>query len=459
MSQAPTGPVPVTKAPDTIFALATPPGRSAVAVYRISGPQAAGAVEAVAGKLPAPRTAAFRRLRHPQTREVLDEALVLWFPAPASETGEDLAELQTHGSRAVMAELTRILGSLPGVRMAAPGEFARRAFYNGKLDLTAVEGLADLIDAETEAQRRQALLQSSGALARLYDGWRARILDAMALVEAAIDFSDEADTQAATYESACEMLQRQVLPELRAHLDDGRRGEIVRNGFRVVIAGPPNAGKSSLLNALSRRDVAIVSPEAGTTRDVIEVALDLGGVAVVVSDTAGIREATGAVEQEGIRRSLARAADADLVLWLIDGAAPASNWGTPPPALQSLPLLTVLNKADLIANLPTATGDADMAISAATGTGVPELIALITERVRDRGLSGAETPVITQARHRQHLQNVLLALEAFLAGGAEQLELRAEELRRAANEIGSITGRIGPEDVLDRVFSRFCIGK
>ncbi|RTL72766.1 MAG: tRNA uridine-5-carboxymethylaminomethyl(34) synthesis GTPase MnmE [Hyphomicrobiales bacterium] len=460
MSPTQTLPAPV-KAQDTIFALATPPGRSAVAVYRISGPRAAEAVQAVAGKLPAPRTAAFRRLRHPETRETLDEALVLWFPAPASETGEDLAELQTHGSRAVMAELTRILGALPGVRMAAPGEFARRAFYNGKLDLTAVEGLADLIDAETEAQRRQALLQSSGALARLYDGWRGRILEAMALVEAAIDFSDESDTQAATYDSACELLQAQVMPELRAHLDDGRRGEIVRNGFRVVIAGPPNAGKSSLLNALSRRDVAIVSPEAGTTRDVIEVALDLGGVAVVVSDTAGIREATGAVEQEGIRRSLARAAGADLVLWLIDGAAPASASGTPPEELQGLPALAVLNKADLVGE-PEAVAEqrgADIAISAATGAGVPDLIDRITERVLDHGLVASETPVITQARHRQHLGAVLLSLEAFLAGGADHLELRAEELRRAANEIGSITGRIGPEDVLDRIFSRFCIGK
>jgi tRNA modification GTPase len=459
MPQAASGPAPVTKAQETIFALATPPGRSAVAVYRISGPRAAAVVHAVAGKLPAPRTAAFRRLRHPETREILDEALVLWFPAPASETGEDLAELQIHGSRAVMAELTRILGRLPGVRMAEPGEFARRAFLNGKLDLTAVEGLADLIDAETEAQRRQALLQASGALSRLYDGWRGRILEAMALVEAAIDFSDERDTQAATFDSACELLQSRVLPDLRAHLDDGRRGEIVRNGFKVVIAGPPNAGKSSLLNALSRRDVAIVSPEAGTTRDVIEVALDLGGVPVVVSDTAGIRAATGAVEQEGIRRSLARAAGADLVLWLIDGAAPASAAVGPPPELQGLPVLVVLNKADLVDDLSVATRAPDIAISAATGSGVPELIGLITERVLDRGLSASEAPVITQARHRQHLEAVLLVLEAFLAGGADHLELRAEELRRAAHEIGSITGRIGPEDVLDRIFSRFCIGK
>lgn len=455
-------PEPGTKRQDTIFALSTPLGRSAVAVVRISGPAAGPVLRAVAGKLPEPRMAAFRRLRHPLSRDVLDEALVLWFPGPRSETGEDSAELQVHGSRAVIAGLTEALSCLDGVRLAEPGEFARRAFYNGKLDLTAVEGLADLIDAETEGQRRQALLQSSGALARLYEDWREHLLQAMALVEAAIDFSDEPDTQAATYDTACEVVQARVLPALRGHLDDGRRGEIMRDGFRVVIAGPPNAGKSSLINQLSKRDVAIVSPEAGTTRDVIEVALDLAGVPVLVSDTAGIRDTSGVVELEGIRRTFARAAQADLVLWLIDGADPDALTDPLPAQLQGAPVIRVLNKSDLLHESREEAGarhDADIAISAASGAGLSDLIVMITERVVNEGLQAPETPVITQARHRGHLQQVLLALEAFLAGGPQQLELRAEELRNAVSEIGAITGKVGPEDVLDRIFSRFCIGK
>ncbi|MDX2205467.1 MAG: tRNA uridine-5-carboxymethylaminomethyl(34) synthesis GTPase MnmE [Hyphomicrobiaceae bacterium] len=446
---------------DTIFALATPPGRSALGVIRVSGPAAKAVLHAVAGGVPPPREAALKRLRDPATGEMLDEALVLWFPAPASETGEDIAELQVHGSRAVIGGLSEALAALPGVRLAEPGEFARRAFYNGKLDLTAAEGLADLIDAETQAQRRQALLQSSGALGRLYDGWRAAILEAMALVEAGIDFSDEGDTAAATYASACQLVETGVLPALRAHLDDGRRGEIVRNGFRVVIAGPPNAGKSSLINALARRDVAIVSPEAGTTRDVIEVALDLGGMPVIVSDTAGIRDATGLVEQEGIRRTFARAGEAELVLWLIDGADPEPAGTALPAPLQGLPVIRVLSKSDLVHAAADAAGsrhDAELAVSSTTGAGLPELVGAIAERVQG-DMPAPDAPAITQARHRRHLEQVLASLEAFLAGGARHPELRAEELRQAAAEIGAITGRIGAEDVLDRIFSRFCIGK
>src|SRR5262245_52978967 len=266
---------------------------------------------------PKPRYAAFRRLRHPRTAEVLDHALVLWFPAPASETGEDMAELQVHGGRAVIQGVLAALATVAGCRLAEPGEFARRAFENGKLDLTGVEGLADLIDAETAAQRRQALRQADGALARLYGGWREQLIEALALLEAAIDFSDEGDVA-----RDAELMSRErvvILQDAIArHLDDGHRGELVRDGFQVVLSGAPNSGKSSLLNALARRDVAIVSDEAGTTRDVIEVKLDLEGLPVVVSDTAGIREAAGKVEQEGIRRALQRAEQADLVVWLVD---------------------------------------------------------------------------------------------------------------------------------------------
>jgi tRNA modification GTPase len=450
---------------DTIFAVATPPGKSALAVFRISGPQAGAALEAIAGGIPKPRVAALRRLRDPDSQSLLDEALVLWFPEPRSETGEDIAELQVHGSRAVIGAVNAALAKVGGLRMAEPGEFARRAFGNGKLDLTAVEGLADLIDAETEAQRRQALRQSSGALGRLYDGWREDIVQAMALMEAAIDFSDEGDVAATATDSARQLIQEKVLAPMRTHLDDGRRGEILRQGFRVVIAGPPNAGKSSLINALSRRDVAIVSPEAGTTRDVIEVALDLAGVPVLVSDTAGIRAAAGAVEQEGIRRTFAQASQANLVLWLVDAGEPAPIPGHAmmPDALSDLPVMRVLNKGDLVRDAGPeviANAGVDLAISVATGEGLSVLVEAITERAQADVLSGAdEAPVITQARHRGHVQDAVLDLEAYLAGDPHDVELRAEELRRAAQAIGRLTGRVDPEDVLDRLFSRFCIGK
>ena len=304
---------------DTIFALSSGHGRAGVAVIRVSGPNAGIVIDRMASPRPKPRFAAFRTITDPGSGEVLDQALVLWFPAPKSETGEDMAELQVHGGRAVVAGVFEAIGGIEGCRLAEPGEFARRAFENGKLDLTGVEGLADLIDAETAAQRRQALRQADGALARLYGGWRADLIEALALLEAAIDFSDEGDVA-----RDAEAMSRERFAALRdaiaRHLDDGHRGELVRDGFQVVLAGAPNSGKSSLLNALARRDVAIVSEEAGTTRDIIEVKLDLEGLPVVVSDTAGIREAAGKVEQEGIRRALQRAGQADLVVWLVDAS-------------------------------------------------------------------------------------------------------------------------------------------
>ena len=308
--------------PATIYALSSGHGRAGVAVIRVSGPAAGRALERLAGALPKPRYAALRTLRSP-AGEVLDGALVLWLPGPRSETGEDMAELHVHGGRAVIAGVLEALGAVDGCRPAEAGEFARRSFENGKIDLTAAEALADLVDADTAAQRRQALRQAGGALARLYDGWRAALIEAQALTEAAIDFADEGDVGEKAAAGAREAVAR-LLPRLRAHLDDGRRGEILREGFRVAIAGPPNAGKSSLLNALARREAAIVSEEAGTTRDIIEVTLDLGGVPVILSDTAGIRAAEGRVEREGIRRAVAHARAADLVVWLTDAASPDS---------------------------------------------------------------------------------------------------------------------------------------
>ena len=440
----------------TIFALSSGHGRAGVAVIRLSGPAAGVALDRLAGPRAKPRVAAFRRVRHQETDEVLDEALVLWFPGPRSETGEDMAELHVHGGRAVIAGVLAALGGIEGCRLAEPGEFARRAFTNGKIDLTAAEAIADLVEAETAAQRRQALRQAGGALARLYDGWRTELIRAQALIEAAIDFSDEADVGVEACEEARRLVAR-LLPQVRQHLDDGRRGEIVREGFRVAIAGPPNVGKSSLLNAFARREAAIVSDEAGTTRDVIEVTLDLGGVPVVLSDTAGIREAEGKVEREGIRRAVARARDAELVLWLMDAADPRPE---PPPDLVHgrAEMLWVLNKIDLVggdgrrtrAGLVPALGP-DRRGAAGPGQG-------------NRGQGGAaaggsEAPVITQARHRQQIEATVEALEAYLAGAPADLELRAEDLRRAATALGRITGRVDVEDVLTEIFSRFCIGK
>lgn len=440
---------------ETIFALATPPGRSALAVFRISGPQAGAALDGLTLPRPKPRAVALRKLRHPATRELLDEALVLWFPGPNSETGEDVAELQVHGGRAVIAAISAALLSVSGLRLAEPGEFARRAFENGKMDLTGAEGLADLIDAETDGQRRQALRQSAGELGKLYGAWRDRLIEAQALAESAIDFADEGDVGANAFAASRTVIQ-DLLPALERHLDDSRGGEILRNGFRIVIAGPPNAGKSSLINALSRRDVAIVSPEAGTTRDVIEVALDIAGLPVIVSDTAGIREAGGAIEQEGIRRAVAKAAEADLVIWLMDASTPHAS---PPPAdLTGADLMLVTSKSDLAQS--DGYGDRSaLAISTRTGAGMERLIAEIGTRAQARIAPALEAPAITQARHRMHLTEAREALRTFLAGSDAAIELRAEDLRRAAAALGRITGRVDVEDVLDQVFSRFCIGK
>ena len=310
---------------DTIFALSSGRGPAAIAVVRISGPRAGEALKALTGKLPAPREAALARVRDPQTKETIDQALILWFPGPNSETGEDTAELQLHGGRAVIAATLAALARLPGLRPAEAGEFTRRAFENGKLDLTAVEGLADLVAAETQGQRRQALRQLQGALGNRAESWRQRLIKALALVEARIDFSDEADVPEDLLAPAL-AIARELEGEIAAALADGGRGERLREGLTVAIAGPPNAGKSTLLNRLAKREAAIVSPYAGTTRDVIEVHLDLGGWPVTLLDTAGIRETGDPVEMEGVRRARERAQGADLVLWVVDaGEADAKN--------------------------------------------------------------------------------------------------------------------------------------
>jgi tRNA modification GTPase len=440
----------------TIYALSSGQGRAGVAVIRVSGPAAGMTLDLMAAPRPKPRFAGFRRIKHPQTGEVLDDGLVLWFPGPRSETGEDMAEFQIHGGRAVVAGVLAAIGTITGCRLAEPGEFARRAFEGGKIDLTGVEGLADLIDAETAAQRRQALRQSEGALGRLYAGWRQRLLEATALLEAAIDFSDEADVVSDAVSRArqgIEVLQG----EITGHLDDGHRGERIRDGFQVVLAGPPNVGKSSLLNALARRDVAIVSEEEGTTRDVIEVKLDLEGLPIVVSDTAGIREGAGAVEQEGIRRTLARAQAADLVLWLVD--ALALDAPAPQVVLRPDRLLVVVTKYDLLdSKVLQPLPDGAIAISALTGFGMDRLTRRLAAFAQAR-IGDEEGPALTQARHRQQLLRCRAALATFLGSPMEEFELRAEDLRRAAQALGRITGVVDPEEVLGEIFGRFCVGK
>jgi tRNA modification GTPase len=434
----------VTSPTATICALSSGAGRAGVAVIRISGPATSKVLRELCGTVPTPRRASLRKLKHPRTGDVLDRGLVLWLPAPASFTGEDMAELHVHGGRAVVGNVVTTL-------LSQPGEFARRAFEHGKLDLTAVEGLADLIDAETEAQARQALAQAEGGARALYERWREELVKAQALSEAGLDFADEADVAADAAVQA-DAIVAKLLAAISRHLAD-RRGERLRDGFRVVIAGPPNAGKSSLLNALAQRDVAIVSEEAGTTRDVIEVHLDLGGLPVIVTDTAGLREAESGVETEGIKRALARAERADLVLWLVDATAP--QWDAPDALIAANNgKVCVLNKFDLVKAAQIAEG---LALSAKTGEGVAKLVELLSDRARE-GLAAGEPAVITRARHRAELEAAALALQRF-RGERGGPELKAEELRIAARHLGRLTGRIDVDEVLGAIFSEFCIGK
>jgi len=426
---------------DTIFALASGAGRAGVAVVRLSGPAVGAALAALAGPLPPPRRAALRRLAHDGVE--IDQGLVLWFPAPASFTGEDVGELHLHGGAAVRGALFAALAAL-GLKPAEPGEFSRRAVENGKLDLTQAEAIADLVEAQTEGQRRQALRQYDGALADLYEGWRARLILALGRAEAAIDFADDGVGEAEF--DAARVAAIHLAAEIKAHLDDGGRGEALREGVRLAIIGPPNAGKSSLLNLLAQRDAAIVSDIAGTTRDVIEVRLALEGVLVIAADTAGLRESADPIEAEGVRRALARATDAHLTLLVLDASAATPRAGVP---ADLAPDLTVWNKADL-------TPHEGLSISLKTGAGVPALLDLLRQQVRQK-FSGEEAPALTRSRHRAALSEALTTLEH--AAGAAQPELLAEDLRLAMRAVGRITGRVDVEEVLDFVFRDFCIGK
>ena len=430
---------------DTIFAPASGFGRAAVAVIRLSGSGTRRVLQEIAGGVPEARRMSLRRLVDPATGAVLDQALVVFFPAPHSFTGEDQAELQIHGGLAVRQAVLSALGGYPGCRAAEAGEFTRRAFLNGRMDLSEVEGLADLIDAETESQRRQALRQLEGGLGALAEAWRDSLIKAQALLEAALDFADEGDVPD-TLEAQAREIATRIQVEIGAQLADAGRGERLREGYHVVLAGPPNAGKSTLLNALARRDVAIVSPIAGTTRDVIEVRCDLAGLPVIFADTAGIRDSVDAIEVEGVLRAQGRIDSADLVVWLDPSDEPS------PPPIDLARRIHVVTKSDLCKREAST---CDIALSVHTGEGMAALLDLIAARAAVE-LGGGDA-IITRERHRIALDAAYQAI----GRGMEQLEteLLAEDIRLGARAIGRISGRIDVEDVLDQLFSAFCIGK
>jgi tRNA modification GTPase len=387
-------------------------------------------------------------LRDPESGEDIDDAIALWFPAPASVTGEDVAEFQVHGSRAVLIALMAALSGM-GLRLAEPGEFTRRAFFNGKLDLVQAEAIADLTAAETEAQRRQALRQLDGHLGALYCGWSTRLLRLLAHLEAVIDFPDEDLPPEIEAEIAAETAT--LAAEIGDHLADNRRGERLRDGIAIAIVGPPNAGKSSLLNKLAQREAAITSPIAGTTRDVIEVAIDLGGYPVVLADTAGLRESADIIEQEGLRRALARAEAAVLRLFVFDASRPQDTSAA--AAWPGSDTILVANKIDLGADRAALSGA--FAVSALTGDGIGELVTDLARRVA--AAYDPTTPLLTRARHREALEHAHDALRRSIA--APLAELRAEDLRLAWRSLGRITGQVDAEDLLDVIFADFCIGK
>ncbi len=434
----------------TIFALATGALPSAIAIVRVSGSRAGDVLTALTGKIPAPRRAVRCDLRD-AVGEMIDDGVALWFPGPASATGEDVAELHIHGSRAVAAALIKALSSLQDVRPAEPGEFTRRAFENGKLDLTEAEGLDDLIHADTDAQRRQALRQLRGVLGDRARRWRDQIIEALALVEAGIDFSDEGDVADELIGPARTKIAA-LSAEIAEVLAEQGRGERLRDGMVVAIAGPPNVGKSTLINRLARREVAIVSPHAGTTRDVIEVQLDLDGYPVTVIDTAGLRDSDDPVEQEGVRRARSRAAAADLVLWL-STAVDLSD-----PDVAGPEIWRVRNKIDLAEDVGNpALSQPGFGISAATGEGVADLLRALT-RFAAQYFGAAEAGLITRERHRTLLADAETSLARSLRPGLAE-EILAEELRAAAHSLGRLLGRVDVEDVLGEIFGRFCIGK
>lgn len=434
---------------DTIYALSSGSLPAGVAVLRLSGSQAVSALLKLVGEnIPAPRMAGLRTIRN-RNNDAIDQGLVFQFPAPHSFTGEDCVEIQVHGSRAVVDAIFAELDTISGVRPAEAGEFSKRAYDNGKMDLLEVEGLADLLKAETEMQRRLAVEQTSGRLSGLYDGWAYRLTRCRALIEAELDFSDEDDVP----DSVADQVWRDVLTlkaEIEQHLYAGASSEIIRDGFKVALVGAPNVGKSSLLNALSGRDIAIVTDIAGTTRDVISVDLNIDGYLVTVFDTAGLRETADIVEQEGVRRARQTAESADLVLLLTDfDSDPQQSHDL------SVTAIDVATKSDL-SSKPSHLHD--LAISAKTGAGLQQLRERIKTEIETRvGSSLTLAPV--RARHKKRLEETLNYVSDALKSEGMDLAIRSEYLRLSATSLGRITGRVDVEDLLGVIFSEFCIGK
>lgn len=434
---------------DTIYALSSGSGKGGVAVIRVSGSRVLDVVSRLTGLThPEPRYAYFKPVRT-SSGSVIDHALILYFKGPHSFTGEDVVEFQVHGGRGVIQAILTALGEIPGCRPADRGEFSRRAVINGKMDLTEAEGLLDLINAETERQRVQALGQMEGVLGRLYDNWRDRLCHHMAYIEAFIDFPEEEipPEKLAGIDEDIQSLRTAI----QNHLNDGRIGEKLREGFQIAIIGVPNVGKSSLINALTHKNVAIVSQTAGTTRDVVEAHLDVDGFPVILADTAGLRERADEIESEGIRRAVQKADEADLILHVQDGTLyPAVE--PLPPGLSLKTVLTVWNKADKMREHPSDV----MCVSALTESGIPELWAQI-RTVLERDFGRRDNGMITRERYRTALAECVRSLDRALT--VSDLELKAEELRLAARALGRITGRIEAEDLLDVIFRDFCIGK
>jgi len=441
----------------TIFALSTALGRSGVAVVRVSGKDALSSLQSLCARHVKPRQAELVQLINPKTEQIIDDALVIWFPKPRSFTGEDTVEYHVHGSHAVIDSLILCLGETSGLRHANPGEFTRRAFENGKMDLTAAEGLADLIEAETEIQKKQAFRQMKGQLGVVYENWRKQILRDLSYIEAVIDFADEEIPNDLFYKVNKSV--KRMIVSIENHLNDSRRGERIREGIHVAIIGEPNVGKSSLLNALIKRNIAIVSKGAGTTRDIIETNLDLDGYPVILFDTAGLRESDDIVEVEGIRRAREKAEDADLKIVVLDGINPFSE-SNEIKLLKQKNSIIVFNKVDLLSAMDKATLKKEILVSAKTGEGTEDILNHLKQIIQ-KNFCLPETAVITKSRHRLALLNCVKALKRVwsLEGNLISIELAAEEMRMAARFLGRITGQVDVEDILEKIFSDFCIGK